>query len=276
MGELSIPKFVKWAGGKTQLIDQLVPLLPKKFNRYIEPFVGGGALLFYILQIYPDKKIIISDVNKELITTYIVTRDKVNDLIKKLKVHKSKHNKEYYYNIRKLDVKKLNDIDKAARFIYLNKTCFNGLYRVNSSGGFNVPMGKYSNPDIVQEEKLKVISKLLKKVTIKCESFEKVLTYAKKGDFVYFDPPYYPLKVNSFTTYHHDAFLDDAHKSLAEVFAKLDKKGCYVMESNSTADFIIKLYSKYNETTSSVDAKRLINCRSEGRGIIKEVVIRNY
>jgi DNA adenine methylase len=274
MGDLTIPKFVKWAGGKTQLINQLVPLLPKNFNRYIEPFVGGGALLFYILQKYPDKEVIISDVNKELMITYEVVKNDVEKLIKKLKEHKTEHNKEYYYKSRDVDPNTLNDIEKAARFIYLNRTCFNGLYRVNSKGGFNVPMGKYANPDIVQEDKLRLISKLLQNVTIKCESFEKVLTYAKKGDFVYFDPPYYPLKVNSFTTYHHEEFLDKEHKQLAEVFKRLDKKGCLVMESNSTADFVRKLYLKYD--VKFVNARRVINCRAEGRGIINEIVIRNY
>jgi DNA adenine methylase len=271
---LTIPKFVKWAGGKTQLIDQLVPLLPKNFNRYIEPFVGGGALLFYILQKYPDKEVIISDVNKELMITYEVVKNDVEKLIKKLKEHKNKHNKDYYYKSRDIDPNTLDNIEKAARFIYLNKTCFNGLYRVNSKGGFNVPIGSYKNPDIVQEDKLRVISKLLQNVTIKCESFEKVLTYAKKGDFVYFDPPYYPLKTNSFTTYHHDEFLDKEHKQLAEVFKELAKKGCFVMESNSNTEFVKKLYPKYG--VKLVTAKRLINCRSEGRGIINEIVIRNY
>jgi DNA adenine methylase len=275
MGEFSNIKFVKWAGGKGQLIDQFIPLFPKKFNRYIEPFVGSGAVLFYILQKYPDKKVIISDVNKELIITYRITKDYVEALIKKLKVHKQNHSKEYYYKIRDIDPKDLNDVDIASRFIYLNKTCFNGLYRVNSKGKFNVPMGDYKNPDVVQEDKLRLLSKLLKNATIKCESFEKVLSYAKKDDFVYLDPPYYPLNGNSFTTYHHDQFLDDAHKKLAEVFKELHKRGCFVMESNSNTEFIKKLYSPKFDT-NLVKATRMINCRSEGRGIINEIVIKNY
>ena len=274
MDEFSTIKFVKWAGGKGQLIDQFIPLFPKKFNRYIEPFVGSGAVLFYILQKYPDVEVIISDVNVELITSYKTVKNDVEKLIKKLKEHQKKHNKEYYYIIRAIDPKTLSDVDNSARFIYLNKTCFNGLYRVNSKGEFNVPIGSYTNPDIVSEDKLRLLSKLLKSVKILNESFEKVLNYAEKGDFVYFDPPYYPLNGNSFTTYHHDAFLDEAHKKLANVFDKLSKKGCVCMESNSNANFIKKLYTKYKINT--VQATRMINCRSEGRGIINEVVIRNY
>ena len=275
MGEFSTIRFVKWAGGKGQLIEQFIPLFPKKINRYIEPFVGGGAVLFYIIQNYHPKEIIISDVNKELITTYNVIKQDVEKLISILREHKKHHSKDYYYKIRAILPSSLSDVDKAARFIYLNKTCFNGLYRVNSKGGFNVPMGQYKNPDIVQENKLREISKLLKNVTIKCESFENVLSYSKKGDFVYFDPPYYPLKnKNSFTTYHHDVFLDNEHKKLAEVFDALSKKGCFVMESNSDTGFVRKLYSKY--AIKLVRATRMINCRSEDRGLINEIVIRNY
>jgi len=275
MGEFGAIKFVKWAGGKGQLIDQFIPLFPKKFNRYIEPFVGSGAVLFYILQKYPDKEVIISDVNNELITAYKVVKTDVENLIKKLIIHQNNHHKEYYYKIRAIDPKTLSEVDKAARFIYLNKTCFNGLYRVNSKGGFNVPIGSYKNPDIVSADKLKVLSKLLKKVQVKQESFEKVLDYAKKDDFVYFDPPYYPLNGNSFTTYHHDQFLDTEHKKLAEVFAKLHKKGCFCMESNSNTEFIKKLYPQKFDI-KLVKATRMINCRAEGRGIIHEIVIRNY
>lgn len=274
MGEFEAIKFVKWAGGKGQLLNQLIPLFPKKFNRYIEPFVGSGAVLFYILQKYPENEVIISDVNKELITAYKIIQKNVEELIKKLKDHKKKHNKEYYYKIRSINPDTLNDVEKAARFIYLNKTCFNGLYRVNSKGEFNVPIGSYKNPDVVQEEKLRTISKLLKKVKILNESFENVLKYAKKDDFIYLDPPYYPLNGNSFTTYHHDDFLDEAHKKLAEIFNELSKRGCFCMESNSDTEFVKKLYLEHK--ISTVKANRLINCRSDGRGIINEVVIINY
>src|SRR3989344_961318 len=278
MPKIEVPRFVKWAGGKHQLIEQFKPLFPKKFNSYFEPFVGGGAVAFYVIQEYMPKKVVLSDINEELILAFNVIKTNVKRLIKKLKEHKKNHTKnsnKYYYKIRGLDSNKLSKIDKAARFIYLNRTCFNGLYRVNSKGKFNVPIGSYKNPDIVQEDKLKKISKLLKRVQIKVMSFEKVVNIAKKGDFVYLDPPYYPLENrNSFTTYTQGNFLEKEQKKLAEVFKRLDKKGCFVMESNSDTKFIKSLYKGFK--IKKVKAKRMINCRVEGRGVINEMVIRNY
>jgi len=273
-----IPKFVKWAGGKTQLIEQFIPLFPKKFNRYLEPFVGGGAVFFYIIQKFKPKEIIISDINEELINTYLIIRDDVERLIIELKQHREYHmaeGKKYYLTIRATNPEDLPSLEKAARFIYLNKTCFNGLYRVNSKGGFNVPMGAYKNPDIIQEEKLRIISKLLQNVAIKVMSFEKVVNLAKKGDFVYLDPPYHPLKKGkNFTTYTKNKFLENEQKVLTEVFKKLDKKGCYVMESNSETNFIKNLYSSFK--IHIVQAKRMINCDGAKRGKINEYVITNY
>lgn len=278
MPKTDVPRFVKWAGGKQQLIEQFKPLFPKKFNSYFEPFVGGGAVAFYVIQEYRPKKVVLSDINEELILAFNVIKTNVKRLIKKLKEHKKNHTKnsnKYYYKIRGLDSNKLSKIDKAARFIYLNRTCFNGLYRVNSKGKFNVPIGSYKNPDIVQEDKLRKISKLLKRVQIKVMSFEKVVNIAKKGDFVYLDPPYYPLENrNSFTTYTQGNFLEKEQKKLAEVFKRLDKKGCFVMESNSNTRFIKGLYKEFK--IQKVKAKRMINCRAEGRGLINEVVITNY
>jgi DNA adenine methylase len=276
--EIQIPKFVKWAGGKGQLLEQFKPLFPKKFNRYLEPFVGSGAVFFYIIQKYNPKEIIISDINDELINTYEIIRNDVEKLIIELKKHKKKHiakGKQYYLDMRNKNPKELSDLERAARFIYLNKTCFNGLYRVNSEDKFNVPMGSYKNPDIVQEKRLRDVSKLIKNVIIKLMSFEKVIDLSKKGDFVYFDPPYYPLKnKESFTTYTKNAFLDKEQKILAEVFKKLDKKGCSLMLSNSDTKFIKDLYSSYN--INFVQAKRMINCNSDKRGKINEVVVTNY
>ncbi|MGV8169054.1 MAG: DNA adenine methylase [Candidatus Nanoarchaeia archaeon] len=270
-----VPRFVKWAGGKGQLLEQLEPLFPKKIDTYIEPFVGGGAVLFYVIKKHAPKEVIIVDVNEELMNAYEVVKNNVDELISKLKEHKSKHDKEYYYKVRAISPKNLNKVERAARFIYLNRTCFNGLYRVNSKGEFNVPMGSYKNPDVVQEDKLRIVSELLKNVKILCGSFESSLEIAKKGDFVYFDPPYYPLDDKpSFTTYHHDEFLDKEHENLAKVFDELSKRGCLCMESNSDTNFVKNLYKKYSMKT--VMAKRLINCRAEGRGVIKEVVIMNY
>lgn len=274
---VEIPKFIKWAGGKGQLIEQFKPLFPNKFNRYFEPFVGSGAVFFHILQEYNPEEVFISDINEELISAYLVIRDDVERLIVELKQHKEYHTakgKPYYLTIRATDQNKLPNLEKAARFIYLNKTCFNGLYRVNSKGGFNVPMGDYKNPDIVQENRLRFVSELLKKVNIKVMPFEKILNLAKKDDFIYLDPPYDPLKKSSFTTYAKDKFLEDEQKLLAEVFTKLSKKGCFVMESNSDTKFINELYKDFN--IKIVKATRMINSNASGRGKINEVVVTNY
>ncbi|HLD55109.1 MAG TPA: DNA adenine methylase [Candidatus Nanoarchaeia archaeon] len=267
----------KWAGGKRQLLSQLEPLFPKKFNNYHEPFVGGGAVAFYIIKTKKPKKFFLSDINEELINVYEVVKDNLEELIDLLKIYKIKHTKqgkEFYTKVRSEDIEIMSKLSRAARFIYLNRTCFNGLYRVNSKGEFNVPMGKYENPGIVQEKELNEISKLLKKVEIKFQSFEKILPNVKKGDFVYLDPPYYPLNKSSFTTYAKDNFLEEEHKKLFDLFVALDKKGAKVMLSNSNAKFILDLYSKYE--TKLVHASRMINCNAEKRGKVKEVVIMNY
>ncbi len=275
---VQIPKFVKWAGGKGQLIEQFEPLFPQKFNNYLEPFVGSGAVFFYIMQKIKPKEAVISDINEELMNTYEIIKNDVERLIVELKQHKEYHvaeGKKYYLTIRSTDSKELPKLEVAARFIYLNKTCFNGLYRVNSQGKFNVPMGSYKNPDIIQEQKLLLISKLLANVSIRTMSFEKVLDLAEKGDFVYLDPPYYPLKKGkSFTTYTKEVFLEQEQKKLADVFRKLDKKGCLLMLSNSDTDFIKELYSDFN--IKIVKAKRSINCDGSKRGLINEVVVTNY
>ncbi len=275
---IQIPKFVKWAGGKGQLLEQFKPLFPKKMNNYLEPFIGSGAVFFHIIQNFKPKKIIISDINEELINTYKIVKSDVEKLIIELKQHKEYHlakGKPYYLAIRATNPNDLPALERAARFIYLNKTCFNGLYRVNSKGGFNVPMGSYKNPDIIQEERLRIVSKLLKNVTIKVMSFEKILNLAKKGDFIYFDPPYYPLEnKKSFTTYTKDSFMEKEQELLAEIFKKLDKKGCSVMLSNSDTKFIKDLYPKYN--INFVQATRMINCNGDKRGKINEVVVTSY
>jgi len=272
------PRFVKWAGGKQQLIEQLKPLFPKKFNNYFEPFVGSGAMAFHILQKHKPKNVLLSDINAELINAFNIIKTDAERLIVELKQHKEHHladKSKYYYEIREVNPDYLPDLKKAARFIYLNKTCFNGLYRVNSKGGFNVPIGSYNNPDIIQEDKLKRISKLLKKVSVTVMDFQKVVSKAKKGDFIYFDPPYYPLKNGkSFTTYTKGNFLEKEQKILANVFKKLDKKGCFCMASNSDTKFIKELYNDFN--IHFVQAKRLINSKANGRGKINEVVITNY
>jgi|SRR3989344_7704719 len=274
MVEVKVPTFVKWAGGKKQLLTQFNKFFPEKIERYFDAFVGGGAVAFYVLQRYKPKEVFISDTNKELIDTYEVIRDNLKQLVEILKQHKKNHNEEYYYKIRALMPESLSKIERAGRFIYLNKSCFNGLYRVNSKGGFNVPIGSSKNPAILPEEDLIHISKLLKNVTIKNMSFENILDYAKSGDFIYFDPPYYPLKKESFTTYTAGNFLEKEQEKLAEIFRELDKRGCKVMLSNSDTDFIKNLYKGYK--AHIVKATRMINCDATKRGKINEVVILNY
>jgi DNA adenine methylase len=271
---LDIPLFIKWAGGKTQLLKQLSDSLPNDFNDYYEPFLGGGAMAFFILKNFKPKKAVLSDTNEELINTYKAIRDNVEGLIKELKTLKQNHSEEFYYNIRNIDTSKLSNIQRAARFIYLNKTCFNGLYRVNSKGKFNVPIGSYTNPGIFSEETLKEASELLQDVVIETNDFSCVLNKAGKEDLVYFDPPYYPIKKESFTTYTKNEFLDEKHKELAQVFNNLSTKGCFCMQSNSYTDFTKKLYQNFNQKT--VNAKRMINCNGKERGEIKELIITNY
>ena len=269
--------FIKWAGGKKQLLEQFKPLFPKKIERYFEVFVGGGAVLFYIIKTYKPKYVFISDINEELINTYEVIKNDVESLIKELKKLKQLHSKEVYYEIREENPKLLSSLTRASRFIYLNKTCFNGLYRVNSKGGFNVPMGSYKDPTICQEKELREVSKLLKNVEIKIMSFEEITKLAKKDDFIYLDPPYYPLKNGkSFTTYTKGNFLEKEQRQLKEVFSKLDKKGCNVMLSNSDTEFIKDLYKDYKDKIKFVNANRMINCDGSKRGKIKEVVVLNY
>jgi len=273
--------FVKWVGGKRQLIPELLKYIPRNFNNYFEPFVGGGALFFelYNLGILKNKKVFLFDINEELINAYKIIRDYPNELIEKLKEFKSKHNKEFYYQIRELDrtdnYKKLNNIIKAARFIYLNKTCFNGLYRVNKKGYFNVPMGEYKNPKILDENNILLVSEALQNTIIKHCDYKKVLEYAQKEDFIYFDPPYYPLnETSNFTSYTQEKFLEKEQIELFETFNILSQKGCFVLESNSDTKFIKNLYNKFR--IEKVFANRSINSKANNRGKITEVLIRNY
>ena len=256
--------FIKWVGGKRGLLEQLLPLFPKDFNNYHEPFVGGGAVFFelYSKNLLSGKKIILSDINKDLVTTYKVIQSNPNNLIDNLKNYKEQHSKEFYYKIREVDRKEsyntLSDLEKATRFIYLNKTCFNGLYRVNKNGFFNTPIGSYKNPNIADRETILNASLALQEALILEQSFEKVLDNAKKGDFIYFDPPYYPLnKTSNFTSYDSNCFLEEQQNKLFRVFKELDKIGCYVALSNSDTNFIKELYKEYD--INIVNANRFIN-----------------
>jgi DNA adenine methylase len=271
--------FVKWVGGKRQLLAQFRRLNlypPERFDiktgRYFEPFVGGGAVFFDLLP----KEGYLSDLNKELVATYNVIKNDVDGLIKSLKKHKT--DKEYFLDIRSQYPQSLSDLNVASRFIFLNRTCFNGMYRVNSKGGFNVPYGKYSNPLICDEDNLKKVSKALKHIEIKHQDYKEVLKKARKGDFVYFDPPYYPVsKTASFTSYTAESFLDKEQIELRDTFLELSKRGCFVMLSNSDTPFINKIYSGFKGIRiSKVEAGRAINSNGSGRGKITEVLVTNY
>jgi len=272
--KLSQP-FLKWAGGKRQLLPEIRKHIPKKYNTYYEPFVGAGAVLFDL----QPKKAVINDVNVELVNVYNVIKNNVEELIEDLKKHEN--DKDYFYAIRDLDRKpeynELSPIEKASRLIFLNKTCFNGLFRVNSQGQFNVPFGKYKNPKIVNDIVLKAVHNYMNSndVTIKNEDFETVVENAKKGDFIYLDPPYDPVSdTSSFTGYSLNGFNKDDQIRLRDTFAELDKRGCKVLLSNSSTDFINDIYSDFH--IEIVSATRSINSVASKRGKIEEVLVINY
>ena len=261
---------VKWAGGKGQLISQFGPLYHKQtFSLNIEPYVGGGAVFFHLL---PSEAVII-DNNPELINFYIVVRDELQALLADLEKHQN--NEEYYYSIRALDPDKMDPVCRASRFLYLNKTGYNGLWRVNKKGKHNVPFGRYKNPRIVDKENLQLVSRVLQHTEIILGDFSKALDFALPGAFVYLDPPYHPLsETANFTSYTSDSFGVDDQRRLAEAFKEFDERGCKVMLSNSDTPFIRELYKGYDIRV--VYARRAINCCAEKRGPISELVIRNY
>jgi len=264
---------VKWVGGKRQLMFELLKNMPKSYNRYFEPFIGGGALFF---ELQPDNAYI-SDMNEELINLYQVVRDEVDELICDLQKHDI--SKEYFMEIRNIDrteeYQNWSDVQKASRFIYLNRTCFNGMYRVNSKGEFNVPFGHYKNPRILDENNLINCSNLLQGIEIKHADFSEILKKVKKGDFVYFDPPYVPLsETSSFTSYTKEGFDIDMQFKLRDVCDELDTMGVNFLLSNSDTKLVNDLYENYN--IKKVFASRQINANADGRGKITEVLVRNY
>jgi len=276
-----IQPFVKWVGGKRGLLSQIIPLLPKEFNNYFEPFVGGGALFFELQKQgkLDGKKVYLFDINSELINAYQVIKTAPSELIEELSKFKEQHSKEFYYKVRSWDREdnflELDNIIRASRFIYLNKTCFNGLYRVNRKNQHNVPMGSYKNPKICDNDIIYSASYALQNVTILNASYREVLKYAAKDDLVYFDPPYYPLNnTSSFTSYSEFEFLEREQKELFEVFCELNKKSAFVVHSNSDTKFINDLYS-VDYTIEKIQANRFINSKSSGRGKISEVLVRN-
>ena len=266
---------IKWAGGKSRLVRQFSRYIPTEFNNYHEPFVGGGALFFYL---FPEirkrnAKAYLSDLVEELINLYKIVKSDVEELITISKKHI--YDEKYYYKIRSLDPCKMSDIEKASRTLYLNKTCFNGLYRVNSKGQFNVSFGDYIDPVIVDEANLRKASEAFQSAEIFHADFEVVLANAGKGDFIYLDPPYVPLSTTSnFTQYTSGSFNVNDHKRLKNVFDQLKARGCYVMLSNSNTDFVKDLFSSNNIKT--INASRAINSNTARRGTIKELVILSY
>lgn len=294
-----IKPFVKWAGGKGSLLPQLSIYYPDELKHgnvdtYVEPFVGGGAVLIDILQKYSFKHVYAFDINRELINSYNVIKYNVNELIIKLNQLQTEYlelnsndRTNYYYNIRNtyntMDLPEESlSVDKAALFIFLNRTCFNGLYRVNKSGKFNVPIGSYKNPTICDKENLKALSKLIQNVEFKYGDYTESQNYIDNSTFVYFDPPYRPLNITSaFTSYAKEDFNDENQKELAKYYYELDKRDSLLMLSNSNPKntnendtFFDEIYSDFNINT--VYAKRMINSNSTKRGAISELLITNY
>lgn len=271
--------FVKWAGGKTQLLDRLHTFMPNKFNNYFEPFIGGGS---FFLNIAP-KKATINDFNAELVCAYkCFQNDELFESLKnELKKHEVNHSEEYYYKIRLMDKEEgffnLPIYVRSARMIYLNKSCFNGLYRVNSKGFFNVPSGRKKKVVTFDEENFDSLREYFRNndITILNGDFEDAVKNAKAGDFVYFDPPYDVIEnKNSFTSYAKNDFGKDEQIRLAKLYKKLSDKGVLVMLSNHNTAFINELYKDFN--IHVVNAKRMINSKADGRGDVEEVIITNY
>ena len=288
--------FLKWAGGKGQLLDTFDKMFPQeliegKIKTYIEPFVGGGAVLFHILQNYKIEKAQINDINKELINCYRCIKADVEEVIKPLSILEkeylsSENRNKYFYNVRErynqIHLNGHYDYEKCADFIFLNHTCFNGLYRVNREGKFNVPHGKYKKPLICDKENLRLCSQLLQKVEINFGSYEQVLEKADANTFLYFDPPYRPLlENNSFVSYDKAGFDDINQIKLSQNYRNLNKQNCLLMLSNSDPkninekdNFFDDLYKSFN--IERVYAKRMINCQANKRGNITEIVVMNY
>lgn len=273
----SIKPYLKWAGGKRQLLPEISKYFPNNIDTYYEPFIGAGAVLFH----KQPPKAVINDYNTQLITTYRVIKDNVEELINLLNHHKEQNTKEYFYDIREQDrnldtFNQLSDIEKAARFIYLNKTCYNGLYRVNSQGLFNVPFGKYKNPAICEEATLRLIHEYFNQsnINILNGDFKDAVAQAKAGDFVYFDPPYHSPNNMNFTGYQAGGFNEDEQRRLFNTFVELTNKNVKCLLSNSDTEFIRELYKDF--TIHTVKATRAINSDASKRGKITEVLVDNY
>jgi DNA adenine methylase len=267
--------FLKWVGGKGRLLGQLLPMLPpgNELRRHVEPFFGGGAMFFA----QQPSRALVSDVNPNLVTTYKAVRDDVDGVIERLGVLGAKHSSDHYYRVRERynRGKGIDELDRAAMFVYLNKTCFNGLHRVNSRGEFNVPAGSYKNPRIVDAEGLRAASFALQGADIRCQSFDALLRDARPGDFVYLDPPYAPVsETANFTSYALGGFGAADQIRLRDIYRELDRRGCRLMLSNSDVPFIREIFAGYR--IDVIMAARAINSDASRRGPVPEVVVRNY
>jgi DNA adenine methylase len=267
--------FLKWAGGKTQLAGFLLARMPVSFGTYHEPFLGSGALFFSLYREQKIRRAVLSDINAELIDTYVAIRDSVDDVLCLLA--NFPHEESFYYELREKDPSTMSRPERAARMIYLNKTGYNGLYRVNRQGKFNVPFGRYKNPRYADRDNLYAVAEALKNVEILCASFETVLHRAEPGDWVYFDPPYVPLSPTAnFTAYHETGFGPQQQEVLRDVCVKLGGRGVHVTVSNSDTPYVRALYEVAPFAIEEVLAARAINSNASARGKVRELVITNY
>jgi len=266
----TVPRpFLKWAGGKGRLLNQYQPFLPRHFSRYHEPFLGGGAVFFHLQ--HQAQQSVLSDLNGELINVYRCVQTQVEPLISHLEDHRSQHSPTYYYQVRQQQPEEA--VARAARLIYLNKTCYNGLYRENSRGQFNVPVGRYKNPNICDGPLLRSAAIALQRCSLRHQPFEAILEVAQgSADFVYLDPPYHPISPTSrFTGYHRAGFVAQDQERLAQVFRQLAHRGVQVLLSNSDCEFIRRLYQGF--TIEPVQVARVINAKARRRGPITELAI---
>lgn len=277
MNKIEVKPILKWVGGKRQLLSEISPMIPEKFNKYYEPFLGAGAVLFSLLP----GKAIINDLNSELINVYKVIKEQPDELIKLLKEHTDNNNKEYFYQIRELDRQagydSLSNVFKASRTIYLNKTAYNGLYRVNKAGQFNTPWGSYKKPRILDTDNVLTMSEYFNsnEIEILNVDYKNALNSVSKGDFVYLDPPYLPISPSSaFTAYTSNGFGTKEQEELKKTCDVLDKQGVKFLLSNSYHPFLLDLYKDYNIKT--VKARRSVNSQGHKRGKIKEILVYNY
>lgn len=273
---MKIPTFLKWLGGKRKLLSQIDPYLPKKVDRYFEPMMGGGSMFFYIKQKYNPRYCMISDVNEDLVNTYIAVRDNPKELIKHLRYFKKRNSKDFFYQVRKkFNEKRFSGIKRSAAFIYLNKTCFNGVYRVNKKNEFNVPYGDYKDREIYNKEDLLFASELLQGVRIKKQDYRSILRYLRKGDLVYLDPCYDPLKRTSFVQYTPDKFSLEDRKKLFDFMVSARRKGAILRLSNNKINEVLKLYESAGFKIHIVKTCRVVNSNISDRGKISELLIYN-